>query len=79
MSVILSGEGPQDVKLVGTTERLTLAVAIFAWSVTPVALGLHVNKSVLLPCPVAAAKVIVTGLADHVALGVVLVAKPTEA
>ena len=75
----MSGEGPQEEKLVGATERLTLDVATFAWSVTPVALGLQVNKSVVLPCPVVAAKVIVIGLADHVALGMVLVAKPTEA
>ena len=79
MSVIVSGEGPQEEKLVEATERLTLDVATLAWSATPVALGLHVNESVVLPCPVAAAKVIVAGLADQVALGVVLEARPTEA
>ena len=73
-----SGVGPQELKLPGATERLTLDVLTLAVRVMPVALGLQVNESSLMPM-VPAGKVIVTGLTSHVACGDEVVANPTAA
>jgi len=75
-----SGVEPQDLKLAGVTERLTLDVLALAVRVMPVVLGLQVNESGLGRLVVVmAGNVIVTGLTAHVAWGEEVAAKPTSA
>jgi len=73
-----SGVEPQEPKLAGETERLTLEVLTLAIRVMPEVLGLQVNESPLVPM-VPAGNVIVTGLTAQVACGVEVAAKPTAA
>ena len=65
----VSGIEPQDAKLDGATERLTFDVLAFAIRVIPEALGLQVKESALVPVPIVAGNVIVTGLTAQVAFG----------
>jgi len=68
-SVTGLGVEPQDAKLEGATERLTFDVLAFAIRVIPEALGLQVKESALVPVPIVAGNVIVTGLTAQVAFG----------
>jgi hypothetical protein len=73
------GEEPQDAKLDGATERLTLDVLALAMRVMPEVLGLQVKESPWDPAPAVAGNVIVTGFTAQVAFGDELAARPTAA
>jgi hypothetical protein len=77
--VTASGVEPQDGKLDGATERLTLDVLAFGMRVRPEVLGLQVKESPLAPVPTVAGNVIVIGLTAQVAFGDEPAAKPTAA
>ncbi len=59
-------------EVAGTALRDTMPWLTLALRTMPVALGVHVNESCAIPVPEVAAKVIVRGLAVHVAFGTVL-------
>ena len=73
----MSGDEPQDEKLVGVVVRDTLEELAFAWRTIPVESGLHVKESIALPVP--SLTVIVTGLVAQVALGILEEENPTAA
>jgi hypothetical protein len=60
-------------------ERLTFDVLAFDMRVMPEVLGLQVKESPLVPVPIVAGNVIVTGLTAQVAFGDEPAAKPTAA
>ena len=75
----VSGDGPQDAKLVGAVVRLSLGVLALATRIMPVETGLHVKESLALPVPAVPAKVMVTGFVAHVALALEEAENPTAA
>ncbi len=79
VSVTASGDAPQDGKLVGAVVRDSLEVLTLALRTMLVEVGLHVNESLALPVPAAAAKVMVRGFVAQVALGTLEAENPTAA
>ena len=80
VSVIASGVDPQEEKLEGLTERLSLGgLPDFACRVRSPVLGLQTKKSCPVPGPVTAENVIVRGFTIHVAWGVVAIVNPIDA
>ena len=79
VSVTVSGDRPQDEKLVGAVVRPSLEVLALAWRTMPVETGLHVKESLALPVPAVPAKVMLRGFVAHVALALEEAENPTAA
>jgi len=78
VNVTVSGVELQDVKLEGVTVSAMFPVLVWAMSVRLVVLGVHVNESMALPWPAAAANVMVTGSVPQPAFGAALWIGPRD-